>query len=136
MKNSIRRKLMLTTAKAMGAVAAAQMTMITAFASATKTTKKANDPDVDLDSVTEPIIGLVNRVLNVLIPLVAAVGGVYCVSLGLKYAKAEEPQEREKAKQHLKSAIIGFSLIFILVVVLRIASPLLTDWMNSASKKK
>ena len=135
MKNSIRRKLMLTTAKAMGAVAAAQMTMLTAFASTTKTTKKANDPDVDLDSVTEPIIGLVNRVLNVLIPLVAAVGGVYCVSLGLKYAKAEEPQEREKAKQHLKSAIIGFSLIFILVVVLRIASPLLTDWMNSASKK-
>ncbi len=134
MKNSIRRKLMLTTAKAMGAVAAAQMTMITAFAA--KTTKKAkNDPDVDLDSVTEPIIGLVNRVLNVLIPLVAAVGAVYCISLGLKYAKAEEPQEREKAKQHLKSAIIGFSLIFILVVVLRIASPLLTDWMDAASKK-
>ncbi|MBQ6674744.1 MAG: hypothetical protein IJM75_01310 [Ruminococcus sp.] len=106
---------------------------MTAFATKT-TTNKANDPDVDLDSVTEPIIGLVERVLNVLIPLVAAVGGVYCVSLGLKYAKAEEPQEREKAKQHLKSAIIGFSLIFILVVVLRIASPLLTDWMNSASK--
>ena len=135
MKNSVKRKLMLMTAKAMGAAGAAQMAMLTAFAETT-TTKKKNNPDADLDKVTEPIIGLVNQVLNVLIPLVAAVGGVFCVSLGLKYAKAEEPQEREKAKQHLKSAIIGFSLIFILVVVLRIASPLLNDWMNSASKKK
>ena len=108
--------------------------MLTAFASAT-TTKKANNPKANLDTVTEPIIGLVNQILNVLIPLVAAVGAVFCVSLGLKYARAEEPQEREKAKQHLKSAIIGFSLIFILVVVLRIATPLLTSWMDSASKK-
>ncbi|MBR6337490.1 MAG: hypothetical protein IKR76_07130 [Ruminococcus sp.] len=107
--------------------------MLEVFASSSS---KANNPDADLDTVTEPIIGLVNQVLNVLIPLVAAVGGVFCVSLGLKYAKAEEPQEREKAKQHLKSAIIGFSLIFILVVVLRIASPLLNDWMNDASPKK
>lgn len=133
MKNSVRRKLMLISAKTMGAMCAANAAMLEVFASSSS---KANNPDADLDTVTEPIIGLVNQVLNVLIPLVAAVGGVFCVSLGLKYAKAEEPQEREKAKQHLKSAIIGFSLIFILVVVLRIASPLLNDWMNDASPKK
>ena len=133
MKNSVRRKLMLISAKTMGAMCAANAAMLEVFASSSS---KANNPDADLDTVTEPIIGLVNQVLNVLIPLVAAVGGVFCVSLGLKYEKAEEPQEREKAKQHLKSAIIGFSLIFILVVVLRIASPLLNDWMNDASPKK
>lgn len=133
MKNSVRRKLMLISAKTMGAMCAANAAMLEVFASSSS---KANNPDADLDTVTEPIIGLVNQVLNVLIPLVAAVGGVFCVSLGLKYAKAEEPQEREKAKQHLKSAIIGFSLIFILVVVLRIASPQLNDWMNDASPKK
>ncbi|MCR5815869.1 MAG: pilin [Ruminococcus sp.] len=105
--------------------------MIQAFAA----NSSKNDPDADLDKVTEPIIGLVNQVLDVLIPLVAAVGGVFCVSLGLKYARAEEPQEREKAKQHLKSAIIGFTLIFVLVVVLRLATDPLTNWMNSASKK-
>ena len=131
MKNSVKRKLMLTGAKAMGAMWAAQTAMIQAFAA----NSSKNDPDADLDKVTEPIIGLVNQVLNVLIPLVAAVGGVFCVSLGLKYARAEEPQEREKAKQHLKSAIIGFTLIFVLVVVLRLSTDPLTDWMNSASKK-
>ena len=132
MKNSVKRKLMLTGAKAMGAMWAAQTAMIQAFAA---NSSSKNDPNADLDKVTEPIIGLVNQVLNVLIPLVAAVGGVFCVSLGLKYARAEEPQEREKAKQHLKSAIIGFTLIFVLVVVLRLATDPLTDWMNSASKK-
>lgn len=133
MKNSVKRKMMLMSAKAMGAVAAAQMTMLTAFADSSSS--KTNDPDADLEKVTEPIIGLVNQVLNVLIPLIAAVGAVFCISLGLKYARAEEPQEREKAKQHLKSAIIGFVLIFVLVVALRLSAEPLTDWMNSASDK-
>lgn len=86
-----------------------------------------------LKKVTNPIIGLVKNVLNVLIPLVAAVGAIYCVSIGVKYARAEEPQEREKAKQHLKSAIIGYVLIFVLIVALRIATPELVKWMNKNS---
>lgn len=132
MKNSVKRKMMIWSAKAMGTVAAAQMTMLTAFADSSSS---KNDPDADLEKVTEPIIGLVNQVLNVLIPLIAAVGAVFCISLGVKYARAEEPQEREKAKQHLKNAIIGFVLIFILVVALRLSAEPLTDWMNSASDK-
>ena len=88
---------------------------------------------VNLNDVTAPIIGLLETVFNVLIPLVAAVGAIFCISLGIKYAKAEEPQEREKAKQHLKSAIIGFVLVFVLVVVLRIGTPLMQNWMNSVS---
>ena len=59
----------------------------------------------------------------------AAVGTIYCVLLGVKYARAEEPQEREKAKQHLKNAIIGFVLIFVLIVALRRATPILQTWM-------
>ena len=74
-------------------------------------TAQATTGNVDLSNVTSPIIGLVNSILNVAIPLVAAVGALYCVLLGVKYAKAEEPQDREKAKQHLKSlrSAIGHS---------------------------
>ena len=77
--------------------------------------------------------GLGKVVFNILIPVVAAVGALFCIVLGVKFAKAEEPQDREKAKQHLKNAIIGFVLIFILVVVLRLATPRLLTWMNNAS---
>jgi heme/copper-type cytochrome/quinol oxidase subunit 4 len=49
----------------------------------------------------------------------------------VKFAKAEEPQDHEKAKTHLKNAIIGFVLIFILVVALRLSVGPLTTWMNN-----
>ena len=93
----------------------------------------ASSGEADLSKVTSPIIGLLNSILDVAIPLVAAAGAIYCVLLGVKFARAEEPQDREKAKSHLKNAIIGFVLIFVLIVALRIATPLLTDWMNSNS---
>jgi Na+-driven multidrug efflux pump len=105
--------------------ALSQVTAVSAFAS-------DDDPN-GLGKVTEPIIDLVNNVFNILIPVVAAVGALFCIVLGVKFAKAEEPQDREKAKQHLKNAIIGFVLIFILVVVLRLATPRLLTWMNNAS---
>lgn len=40
-----------------------------------------------------------------------AIGAVYCILLGVKFAKAEEPQEHEKAKNHMKNAIIGYGLL-------------------------
>lgn len=130
MKNSVKKKTMLLAARAMGAMTACSAMMITAFAAKSKD----DSSEASLNDVTSPIIDLLKNVLNVLIPLVAAVGAIFCVSLGLKYSKAEEPQEREKAKQHLKSAIIGFVLIFVLIVALRIATPIFTDWMNKNSK--
>lgn len=96
----------------------------------------ADNADAKLNEVTNPIVDLINQVFNVLIPVVGAVGAVYCIFLGIKFAKAEEPQEREKAKTHLKNAIIGFVLIFVLVVALRIAIPNMQGWMDAASKNK
>ncbi len=51
--------------------------------------------------------------------------------LGIKFAKAEEPQEHEKAKKSLKNAIIGFVLIFVLILVLNLLMPVMIDWVNS-----
>lgn len=62
--------------------------------------------------------------------VVGAAGSLYCILLGVKYAKAEEPQDREKAKSHLKNAIIGFVLIFILMVALSFVLPALTNWVE------
>ena len=85
----------------------------------------------DLSTVTAPITALLQSVFNVAIPLIGAIGAIYCIVLGLKLAKADEPQDREKAKSSLKNAIIGFVLIFVLVVALRIALPILTQWAST-----
>ena len=103
--------------------------VLTAFASSDAATKS------DFDDVTEPIMDLMKQVTLGLIPLVGAVGAVYCILLGVKFAKAEEPQEREKAKSHLKNAIIGYVLIFVLVVALNRLTPIMTNWMVKNANK-
>lgn len=82
----------------------------------------------NFENVTSPVVDLINSLLGPAIAIVGALGAVYCVILGAKFAKAEEPQEREKAKSHLKNAIIGFVLIFVLLVVLKGAIGPLTNW--------
>jgi ABC-type cobalt transport system substrate-binding protein len=83
----------------------------------------------NFDTVVEPIVELINSLLSPVLAIVGAVGTLYCVLLGVKYAKAEEPQDREKAKSHLKNAIIGFMLIFVLMLALKLSMPILQNWV-------
>ena len=85
----------------------------------------------NLDGVAAPIVALINSIMGPALALVGAVGSLYCVLLGVKFAKAEEPQEREKAKTHLKSAIIGFVLIFVLILALNLSMDPLIAWVES-----
>ena len=89
----------------------------------------AAETGTNFDDVTKPIVELINSLLSPVLAIVGAVGTLYCVVLGVKYAKAEEPQDREKAKGHLKSAIIGFVLIFVLMLALKLGMPILQDWV-------
>ena len=82
------------------------------------------------DSVVAPIVELLNNILTPMLLIVGAVGALYCVILGVKYAKAEEPQDREKAKGSLKNAIIGFVLIFVLILALKLLTPIMVEWVN------
>ena len=83
------------------------------------------------ESVYAPVVSLLNSLLGPLLAIVGAVGALYCVLLGVKYAKAEEPQDREKAKSHLKNAIIGFVLIFVLILALNLLLPVMKRWVNT-----
>lgn len=89
----------------------------------------AADVDINLDPAVHPILNLINKLVNPLMLLVGAGGVVFCIIMGVKYATAEEPQEREKRKQALKTAIIGYLLIFVLVVILKLSIGPLTNWM-------
>ena len=97
-----------------------------AFADETNTTGTTG---TNFDSITDPIVELINSLLSPALAIVGAIGSLYCVVLGVKYAKAEEPQDREKAKNHLKSAIIGFVLIFVLMLALKLSMPILQNWV-------
>ena len=132
MKLSLGTKLALMSSKLgslffIGLMSAA--TSLTAFAAG-----ETSIAGPDLTAIKAPIVGVLESVFNIMIPIVGAVGAIFCVFLGVKYSKAEEPQEREKAKGHLKAAIIGFVLIFILVIALRFAVPAMTGWMGDVNR--
>ena len=82
------------------------------------------------EGVAKPIVDLIESLLTPMLAIVGAAGTIYCVVLGIKYAKAEEPQDREKTKGALKNAIIGFLLIFILIVALRYLMPVMKNWAS------
>ena len=84
----------------------------------------------NLEATVAPIVALVNSLMRPALALVGAIGSLYCVLLGVKFAKAEEPQEREKAKSHLKNAIIGFVLIFVLILALNLSMDPLIAWVE------
>ena len=86
-----------------------------------------------IEEVTAPVEDLIKKLTAPLLGVVGALGSVFCIILGVKFAKAEEPQEREKAKAHLKNAIIGFVLIFVLLLVLNRSITPLTNWVTQNS---
>lgn len=86
------------------------------------------------ETVSAPIISLLDMALTPALGIVGALGALYCIMLGAKLAKAEEPQDREKAKNALKNAIVGFLLIFVLIVVLKLGMGAMQTWMQSNIK--
>ena len=84
----------------------------------------------NLASVVQPVLTLCNALVPILLTVVGAVGALWCILLGVKYAKADDPQEHEKAKKGLVNAIVGFVLIFVLLIMLNIGTNVLTEWWS------
>jgi cell division protein FtsW (lipid II flippase) len=84
----------------------------------------------EMKSIIQPVLQLCNSLVPIMLLIVGAVGALWCILLGVKYAKADDPQEHEKAKKGLVNAIVGFVLIFILLIMLNIGTSVLTEWWS------
>ena len=86
---------------------------------------------IDFNPAVQPVLEIINALLWPLIAVVGSIGTIYCVYLGIKYSKAETAQDREQAKKNLIGAIVGFLIIFVLIVTLKIVMPILENWVES-----
>ena len=82
----------------------------------------------ELTKIVQPILDVCKVLVPVLLSVVGAIGAIYCILLGVKYARADEPQEHDKTKKALKNAIIGFVLIFILLAMLQVGLVVFEQW--------
>lgn len=82
----------------------------------------------NLLKIVQPLLEVCNVVVPVLLAVVGALGAIWCIVLGVKYAQASDPQEHEKAKESLKNSIIGFVLIFVLLIALQIGLGVFSGW--------
>ncbi len=87
--------------------------------------------DEQVRSIIKPISDLMTTVIPVLLLLIGSIGSIWCIILGVKYAKAEDPQEHERAKKALINAIVGFVLIFVLLIMLKVAVPIFTEYYRT-----
>ncbi|MBQ5431145.1 MAG: hypothetical protein IIU28_05785 [Lachnospiraceae bacterium] len=84
----------------------------------------------DLSKIKNPMVLLITSVLKPALALVGVIGLLYCITIGVRFARTEDPQERTKAKNCFKNSLIGFALIFGLILGLNIGVPLLIAWVN------
>ena len=80
----------------------------------------AGDETTIVTSAFSRFIGIVNIVLPVLMSVLLVLGMFYGITLGVKYAKAEEDDEKKKAKGQLINVIVGVLIAIIFVAVIQI----------------
>ena len=85
------------------------------------------------------ILAAITRVIDTLLwpifGIVAALGIVYAIVLGVNYAKAETSDKKEEAKKRIINAVVGVVVMLALIVVIKVFInniPQVKQWMDSA----
>ncbi len=86
----------------------------------------------DLFKIANPVIEMCQEIVPVLLSVVGALGAIWCIFVGVKFATSDDPQEHEKAKRSLKNSIIGYILIFALLIMLNVGANVLSAWYTSS----
>lgn len=87
----------------------------------------ASDPEKATDPLYEAITVIGPYALSV----VAVLGLIYGVILGVKFAKAEDSKEKAALQKALISGIIGFLVVILLIAILYAIRGPLNDFMAS-----
>ena len=76
----------------------------------------------ELSQTLKDAFNVVTRIINIVMPillsLVLVAGLIYAITLGVKYSKAEETQDKENAKQALINCVVGFVITLVLIAII------------------
>ena len=80
----------------------------------------AGDEQDAVDEAYSAFIKIVNIVLPVLMSVILVLGMFYGIQLGVKYAKAEEEDDKKKSRGQLINVIVGCLIAILFVAIVEI----------------
>lgn len=80
----------------------------------------ADDETEAISQAYSAFIKIVNIILPVLMCILLALGMFYGIQLGVKYAKAEEDDDKKKARGQLINVIVGVMIAILFVAIVEI----------------
>lgn len=80
----------------------------------------AGAEDEAVNSAYKAFIGIVNIVLPVLMSVLLVIGMFFGIQLGVKYARAEEDDEKKKARGSLINVIVGVLIAILFIAIVEI----------------
>ena len=86
---------------------------------------------------TTQILATVNKVLdNILAPLLivmASIGMIFAIFLGIKLARANNAEEREEAKKRVIYTVVGIAICVALILIFKLFARYSIEWLGDAS---
>lgn len=82
------------------------------------------------ESAVDPLYDAITTLGPYAIGIIALLGIIYSVILGVKFSKAENSQEQDAARKQLINAIIGVVAIVVLLSILYAIRDPLIAWAN------
>ncbi|MCK9574513.1 MAG: hypothetical protein WCX32_04660 [Clostridia bacterium] len=79
------------------------------------------------------LLNAINDILGPVLVVVASVGSIYAVFLGVNLAKADSADKREEAKKRLINAVIALVAMIALILLLRVFADNIDVWIESAT---
>ncbi len=76
---------------------------------------------------------VVSSMMWPLIIVLASVGTIYAIVLGVQMARADSTEKREDAKKRVINVVIGVAIAVGLIVLLRLLFDALPSWINTDS---
>ena len=78
----------------------------------------------------ENIVNTLNDILWPILVVVATLGSIYAIYLGIQMAKAEDASKREEAKKRVINAVIAMAVVVVFIVVIQtVIIPNIGTWL-------
>ncbi len=100
---------------------------------------EGNDKNKEWIDIMKTVVKIVDQFLPVAMILVGMVGAIYCIVLGVKYAKSESSEEKDGVKKKLINATIGIVIGLIIMIALMVFlknSTAVAKWINEMGNNK